>query len=1265
MELMGEETSVNDLVTRWHQLHQQGQAPSVEDLCAGCPDRLEELKRHLREVASMQEFLRLSQGGGTAGGPRLGGAEQTLSQNGGPLPLPAAGQSGGLIAGYEILGELGRGGMGVVYKARQVGLKRLVALKMVLAGSHAGPDRVARFRTEAEAVARLQHPNIVQVYETGTHEGSPFFSMEYVEGTSLAQHLAGNLLQPREAAALVAPLADAIHFAHQQGIIHRDLKPANVLLAGAGRPSPGAGKGNGAAPSTVVPGRPSQAAFTPKITDFGLAKQLQDDSGLTQTGAILGTPSYMAPEQANGMQAAVGPATDVYGLGGILYETLTGRPPFRGATQMDTLYQVRQEEPVPPRRFQPRIPRDLEVICLKCLQKEPARRYPSAGDLADDLRRFQAGEPVAARAAGRLERGWRWCRRNPVVAGLLATVAVVLLAGMAGVLHFAIRANANARTANRARVAAEEAGGKEAAARRQAQKNARHARESARQAQQSAARLHRGLIRRHVAAGTYFLETGDRAQGLWRYAHAWKLDAADPATQDSHRLRLGFTLQAGPQLVGVCFHRRSVRDAVFDPNGKRVLTRTDERRVYLWDPFTSRLATPPLVHQAEVRTATFSPDGKQVATGSTDGRVRLWEARSGKLLRTLPAGAAVNALAYRRTGNMLAVATAACAVLFRDARTGRTAAPTVRLKAAVYHVAFSPHGRRVVTADAGHVARVWEVASGKPLTAPLPHRDHRAQNEVAITYRCWPVFSPDGRSLVTVHPKKVATVWDLATGKPRYPPLTKHGWELHQVRFSNDGSLLLTQPGDTVRIYQAATGRWLRDLRHPRESPHSCFRPDGKVLATCSTGGLIHLWDPATGKETGQALRCGDGVQALTFSPDGRHLLAASHDGTARVWRLTPATRLRPYRHDCGRAHLLPFRSGAELVRYSPDGRRMVWYGGPAGARLRDRGGRRSEILLKHPGPVILTRFSGDGRRLLTLDRKGRLRWWDTASGRRAARSLTRSALLDVDLSGDGRRLLTVERGPAGPAERVVTVWDVDRRRRLLGPLRRWDTGQQRFGYRAWHRRISQAALSPDGTRLVLASDATGVLGVWDVDAGQELVKKRGYRGMLYGIEFSRDGRRFLTFGSDTVARLWHTATLKPAGPPLRHPRFCKWAAVGPDGWRVATAGSDHVVRLWDGRTGDLLGRLELTLKDYRLWFSQDGRRLVLDGGSRVLDLPVFGGTPKQLPALLLRLLTGLDRDEGDSIVPVDPQTFRSDPNRYRRAWHAWRGQADDPTNMP
>jgi eukaryotic-like serine/threonine-protein kinase len=1199
----------------------EGDAPRTDDQ----PDRRE-------AAAYMQAFLQMSrdtQLSGTLTGPPV-----TLGfSSAATLPIPQG------IPGYEILGELGRGGMGVVYKARQTGLKRVVALKMVLAGGHAGPEQVARFRAEAEAVARLRHPGIVQVFDIGEHEGRPYFSMEFVDGPSLAQELARELPPPRTAAALVAGLAVAVHAAHQQGVIHRDLKPGNILL---GRDEFGSNEEAQTPVGIQSSFLARHTAFQPKIADFGLAKQVQGESDLTHTGAVLGTPCYMAPEQAAGDATAVGPVADVYALGGILYECLTGRPPFRGATLADTLDQVLRTDPIPPSRLQAGIPRDLEVICLKCLRKEPNRRYASAAALADDLRRFLEGQAILARPAGVVERGWRWCRRKPAVAALLAVVAATLLGGTGGVLYFAIQADREADRATGLRIAAEGAAAKEA--------------EASRQAQTAAEGLRRSLTRLHITTGNRFLEATppDRAPAAWWFARAWEGEdeSADAQTEAGHRLRVGFALAQGPQLVGACFHRRPVADALFDPSGKFVLTRTDSPVAQLWDPFKGEPIAQ-LEHPRKVTASAVRPAGGQAATGSEDGAVRLWDLPTGRLLRTIPQGGPVLFVSYERGGKLLVAATAAGAVHFWNPDTGESAAPSLKLAQAVYAVGFSPDGRRAVTADAGHAARVWEVDTGKPVAGPLPHRDHRTDDEVAIAYRCWPAFHPKRPLLAVVHPQRVVRVWNLDTGK-----VVGNQFEfrtaVHQVRFTPDGSRLLAHVGNTINAL-ALDGTPAILLRHPRESPRSCLSPDGKTLATCSTGGVVHLWNAVTYRKIGRPLRCADGVQSLAFSPDGRQLLAASHDGTARVWRIDGRLPERKYDYDCGRADRVRLSDAIGQRVFDPTGKRELRFG-KAGAWLRDRTGAAA-VSLPHGPPVVEARFTPNGRRVITRDGDGTLRLWDAVTGEPVGRPIPRApGLIDMAPSADGERVLLLEPGASVPRdERVVTVWEFATAKPVFGPKTGWDSGRQTYGSDAIARQVSRAALSPDGTRVVLASNATGALGVWDVDSGNELGRTIGYRGELYGLRFTSDGKRFLTNASDTIARLWDATTAAPAGPPLRHPRFCSLADVSEDGVRVVTVDSGDAIRFWDGLTGDQFGRFETSagLSVESVWLSADGRRLILNRGAVVADLPSYQG-PAAGVRPLLRLLTGFDQDADGNVGEVGHQTFLADPDGYRRVWRAW-----------
>jgi serine/threonine-protein kinase len=395
---MSDDARVDELLK---ELLDSGATP--EEVCRGCPELIAPVRTRWQQVCALQAAVGALFPESPPGDSPDPNATRPHTPSAAERPH---------IRGYEVQELLGQGGMGVVYKAWHLRLQRPVAVKMLLAGAYAKPQELERFLREAETVAGLRHPNIVQVHEAGDVDGRPYFTMEFVEGGSLAQQLAGTPQPARQAAALVAKVAEAVQVAHQGGIVHRDLKPANILLTADG---------------------------TPKITDFGLARRLEGGARLTQTGVPVGTPSYMAPEQAQGQTHAIGPAVDVYALGAILYELLTGRPPFQGETAAETVLQVIRQEPVPTVRLNAKVPRDLETICLKCLHKEPERRYASAAALADDLRRFLEGRPIQARPLGWGAQLWRWLRRRPTVAALLGVTALFPLALIGGALWLAVQ----------------------------------------------------------------------------------------------------------------------------------------------------------------------------------------------------------------------------------------------------------------------------------------------------------------------------------------------------------------------------------------------------------------------------------------------------------------------------------------------------------------------------------------------------------------------------------------------------------------------------------------------------------------------------------------------------------------------------------------------------------------------------------------------------------------------------------------------------------
>lgn len=1095
------------------------------------------------------------------------------------------GGSPGRLGDYLLEKELGHGGMGVVYRARQLSLGRTVALKLLLMGRFADAGSIQRFLREASAAAHLHHPNIVAIHEVGEQGGYHYYSMEYIEGPTLEERLQSGPLAPREAAALVRVLAEAVHHAHRHGVIHRDLKPSNVLFDGLDQPH---------------------------VSDFGLAKRLDDAPGLTLSGELLGSPSYLSPEQAGGRQAEVGPGSDVYALGAILYQCLTGRPPFIAAGTMEVLERIRSSEPLAPKSLEPRVPMDLETIVLKCLEKKPARRYRTARELADDLGRFLAGHPTLARPVVPIERAWRWARRRPWVAGGL--VLVVLTALITSISSY-------------------------------------RAVQSGRSLQQANARLAGNLRRLQWEAAEDAVAEERINDALVIFARLLRDHPEDPVLTTrlvSLLTRRAFAIPCSPALT----HERPLTSAGFGVHGDFVVTTSLDGTAAIWRTRDGTLLRR-FVEQSPLAGAVLVRSGNQLLTVRSAGGARLWRVSDGAVVRDWAAPAGTPALlAHSPDGELAAVAVGPHCLEVVALASGEPVAPALSLSNHVTALAFGRDAGTLLTGTESGDLRLWRSSPDSWA------EDGGTRLDSAVTDL---VMTPDGArvlagtrrgSLVVLRPERL-----------QQPRVASRGGERIQfLECSPDGSrVVVSRFGEWPELLNLATLEVERVFRRTDSdiALHAAWSPEGNQLILGMRSGTATLYDAASGRQLEEPFEHQGPIVRTVFHPEGGRVLTASHDGSARLWDVRATRQQPPSVVLPGKAQPDLVTSDGRLLLVTAQGRLVqVWDAGTGQTvgepRLHDApvqtavlapdglsvavgahgtwlwpvdGAQRRPVgpLGGDVEPVESLAWAPDGHWLVTGSSGGRLRRWDARSREPMGPAIQLDGSIGrVGVSPDGRRMVAI----CGDA--TARVVEVGAEAVRVAPLRHQG-------------RIWTAEFSPDSRRLVTASvDRTAQ--VWDLATGRRLGGPLRHERAVLIARFSPDGRVIATGGEDRVVRLWDAATGRALTPPLRHGSRVWQLAFSESGGRLLTAADQGEVQIWNVAAGlPESGVFTHEGMMLRAWFSPGERQIVTvtHAGEMTRWSPLSAPAPG--PAWLPELaeaLAGRRMERDGTLYPASPVAF-------------------------
>ncbi len=1173
---MHDQSLIDELLDRWEDARQNGESLSIDELCSEHPTIRDEVARRIAALEVIDGCLATDADKGTHDSidttveldehlpPHT---VDTRAANGGNAQADGYQQ----IGNYQIQEELARGGMGVVYKARHVLLNRTVALKMILGGL---PEEqgIQRFLAEAEAAANLDHPNIVQVFEVGEDRGRHFLAMAFIEGRSLAQHIAESPVTSREAASITYAICEAIAFAHERGIVHRDLKPANVLLATASK-KPDSGQNEGPAENA------SDAGFIPKVTDFGLAKRMSKESGLTVTGQILGTPSYMAPEQAAGETSKTGPAADIYAIGAILYCLMTGRAPFRAGTVMETLQQVIAEEPVSPRRLNPSIEADLETICLKCLHKQPSQRYSSAFELGCELQRFLNHEPIQARPAGLAERGWKWIRRNPVttgVAGLAsATIASLLVAAVAFYYQGQLsRANDKLVRTNQTLHDTNDQLENALSDTEVARNNERRAKEKLDEVLyvRRVKLAHAKYLEGEVAAARKLLEECPQNVRGWEWRYVSNLCGGNNKTVEFEG---PITLVAAfPHSNRVAVYQRYVGKfsniLIASLDGDGIQQKID-------------LPDDALVQEMQV-----SPDGKWIAAAGgvqataekqdeagtktalrTPHHISIWDVRSGERLRQFDCGEYTFSVCISPDGRKIAGSFhngQQTGVRIWDYKTGEKLHELVTAGKGL-SCAFSPDGKRLATARTGVE------------------------------------WSPSGRKLLSATAVNVE-VWDTATGQRIWASKTDPAEPLSEI----------------LTVWDAATGEVKGELHgHAGRVAAVAYSPDGKKIVSGSWDKTARVWDAATYQHLSTTTTRYAGAVSLAMLSDGRRFAIADISNSITIQEIPP--------------NAVASNTG-KISAFSSSGRYLAV--GDYGGFLQDLKTQQwtklhdgeNESGPAKPRKIMCVAFSRDESVLALGGIDGKVTLWDVASAEK------RGELVGHRVTAHPNTPHALR--PSAPTPFGVTYVTFDPTGEKLlstggdGTIRVWDIESQTQLVKIDHQRtpIRVAEFLPSGETIITSPAVRGGVNAYNAQTGEAVDDPR-YKQILVGntIFVTPDGRRLITGG-----KVWNLENIQPLtfleGYRSSYEQYQAGSmTMLPDGRRLATNGADGTVRLWDIETGEELfvakrpNTRSSENKTYAIGYNTDMECLVSldDKEQRYYRVKPYEGPPLQPLGLVAR----------------------------------------------